>query len=173
MQPFLEEVPASTLTTIRIQDSAAALAVMGLGQYQVCFSVTGTSWYNTGIALTVQNVLVSLSVASIRGPQVGVPRLCISNSPSCLALRFRGSSGTTPDKIHADFRKWDEQQQLAFLRTHTHTFFKVDLDYLVGRGNVRAGTQFSCFTGTKVQILTHHKSCSWRSTAGPASCFSL
>ncbi len=32
MQPFLEEVPASTLTTIRIQDSAAALAVMGLGQ---------------------------------------------------------------------------------------------------------------------------------------------
>jgi hypothetical protein len=173
MQPFLEEVPASTLTTIRIQDSAAALAVMGLGQYQVCFSVTGTSWYNTGIALTVQNVLVSLSVASIRGPQVGVPRLCISNSPSCLALRFRGSSGTTPDKIHADFRKWDEQQQLAFLRTHTPTFFKVDLDYLVGRGNVRAGTQFSCFTGTKVQILTHHKSCSWRSTAGPASCFSL
>jgi hypothetical protein len=65
MRPLTDKTLESTLTSIRAEDSAAAMQVLTLGEYQVCFN-DGSSWRNTGIALYLQDQLLGLAVAGIR-----------------------------------------------------------------------------------------------------------
>ena len=65
MRPVTDASLESTLTTIRAEDSAAAMQALILGEYQVCFN-DGSSWRNTGIALYLQDELLGLAVAGIR-----------------------------------------------------------------------------------------------------------